>query len=59
MLTKANGTEKKYTYDGKSILYYDLKIAQHSKNYHQWTSGGASGWVKLVELGYGYGILVK
>lgn len=58
-VTKANGTEKKYTYDGKSILYYDLKIAQHSKNYHQWTSGGASGWVKLVELGYGYGILVK
>lgn len=43
------------TYDGK--YYYDYKVAQHTTNYHAWTSSSTNGWENLEDNGYTYGII--
>jgi len=42
-------------YGGKS--FYDYKVAQHTTNYHKWTSDSGNGWEKLEDSGYTYGII--
>lgn len=41
-------------YNGK--VYYDYKVAQHSKNYHLWTSNSGNGWETLEDDGARYAI---
>jgi len=51
-------TDKKTTqstYNGKK--YYDYKVAQHTSNYHAWTSSSTNGWENLEDNGYTYGII--
>ncbi len=47
------------TYSGKT--YYDYKVAQHSSNYHAWTSSSTNGWetVENPYAGVKYGVLRK
>jgi len=46
------------TYNGK--YYYDYKVAQHSTNYHAWTSTSENGWENIENnSGAMYGVLRK
>jgi hypothetical protein len=38
-----------------SYGYYDYKVAQHSNNYHAWTSSSTNKWDTLGSSGYVYG----
>lgn len=42
------------TYVG-SYGYYDYKVAQHTTNYHAWTSSSINKWETLQNQGYTYG----
>lgn len=33
--------------------YYDYKVAQHSNNYHAWTSSSTNGWETATNVNYG------
>jgi hypothetical protein len=38
------------TYNGST--YYDYKVAQHTNNYHAWTSSSTNGWETLTNVTY-------
>ncbi|MCM3702882.1 amidase domain-containing protein [Paenibacillus macerans] len=42
---------KSGTYNG--YTYYDYKVAQHTTNYHAWTSSSTNGWETLSNVTYG------
>ncbi|MEG2354300.1 MAG: amidase domain-containing protein, partial [Clostridium sp.] len=42
-------------YGGK--IYYDYKVAQHTTDYHAWTSTSTNGWENLGDSGYTYGLI--
>lgn len=43
------------TYGGK--YYYDYRVAQHSTDYHAWTSIGINGWESIEDDGGKYAII--
>lgn len=38
------------TYNG--LTYYDYRVAQHTTNYHAWTSSSTNGWETLANVTY-------
>lgn len=36
-----------------NYTYYDYKVAQHTNNYHAWTSSSTNGWETLSNANYG------
>lgn len=54
-VTKANGTPKTYKNGSTTYNYSDIKVAQHTSNYHAWTSSSTNGWEELVADGAYYG----
>lgn len=38
-----------------SYGYHDYKVAQHSNDYHAWTSGSTNNWEKIAPQGDTYG----
>lgn len=45
-------TDKK---SSKTNGYYDYKVAQHTSNYHAWTSSDTNGWENIGTDGGKYG----
>lgn len=42
-------------YGGK--IYYDYKVAQHTSDYHAWTSSSTNSWENLGDQGSTYGLI--
>ncbi|MCZ7406834.1 amidase domain-containing protein [Parvimonas micra] len=42
-------------YNGK--YYYDYKVAQHTKNYNEWTSSSKNNWEKIEDIGGRYAVV--
>ena len=45
-------TDRKTT---QSNGYYDYRVAQHTSNYHEWTSSSKNGWENVGKDGGTYG----
>lgn len=46
-----------YISDYNGYSYFDYKVAQHTRNYHAWTSSSENNWEKIEDNGGRYGLV--